>query len=175
MSKNKNQQQHQKALVFKFEHSFSRHFAVPRLPVIPGQESFPGLVMHSHDYRHPEVFQGKHLVIFGGGPSGRDICLDVANCAEKVYISHKSRFCSTLPENVEQHRPIISIHTDGTVLFEDGQERKVDSILLCTGYVISFPFLVTLSITLITAGRLFKITGHSSLGSTTTFQTSFRI
>ena len=141
MPKNKNQQQHQKTLIFKFEHSFSRHFAVPRLPVIPGQESFPGLVMHSHDYRNPEVFQGKHLVIFGGGPSGIDICLDVANCAENVYISHTSTFCSTLPENVEQHRPIMSIRMDGTVLFEDGQERKVDSILLCTGYIISFPFL----------------------------------
>ena len=128
-------------LFLEFKHSFSRHFAVPRLPVIPGQQSFPGLVMHSHDYRHPEVFQGKHLVIFGGGPSGRDICLDVANCAEKVYISHKSTFCSTLPENVEQHRPIMSVRMDGTVLFEDGQERKVDSILLCTGYKISFPFL----------------------------------
>ena len=45
--------------------------------------------MHSHDYRHPEVFTGKHLVILGAGPSGVDICLNVANCAEKVYLSHK--------------------------------------------------------------------------------------
>ena len=97
--------------------------------------------MHSHDYRHPEVFAGKHLAILGAGPSGVDICLNVANCAEKVYLSHKGSLCSTLPENVEQQRPIMSISVDGTVLFEDGQERKVDCILLCTGYIFSFPFL----------------------------------
>ena len=97
--------------------------------------------MHSHDYRHPEVFTGKHLVILGAGPSGVDICLNVANCAEKVYLSHKRRLCSKLPENVEQQMPIMSVCADGTVLFEDGQERKVDCILLCTGYIFSFPFL----------------------------------
>ena len=49
------------------------------MPVIPDLESFPGLVMQSHDYRHPEVFQGKHLVILGATSSGQDICLQAAN------------------------------------------------------------------------------------------------
>ena len=118
-----------------------RHYFVPQMPVIPGLESFPGLVMHSHDYRHPEVFQGKHLVILGAASSGQDICLQAANHAETVYLSHKNTLCCKLPENVEQHRPIKSVSEDGTVLFEDGQERKVCAILLCTGYNFSFPFL----------------------------------
>ena len=109
--------------------------------MIPGLESFPGLVMHSHDYRHPEVFQGKHLVILGGASSGQDICLEVAHSAEKVYLSHKSTIHCKLPENVEQHKPITSVSMDGTVLFDGGQQRKVDAILLCTGYNFSFPFL----------------------------------
>ncbi|XP_068721599.1 uncharacterized protein [Montipora capricornis] len=31
--------------------------------------------------------------------------------------------------------------SDGTVQFEDGQQRETDAILLCTGYHYSFPFL----------------------------------
>ena len=108
------------------------------MPVIPGLESFPGLVMHSHDYRHPEVFQGKHLVILSAASSGQDICLQAANHAEKVYLSHKNTLCCKLPENVERHRPIKSVSGDGAVLFEDGQERKADAILLCTGYSFFF-------------------------------------
>ena len=97
--------------------------------------------MPSHDYRHPEVFQGKHLVILGAASSGQDICLEIAKCAEKVYLSHKSTLRCKLPENVEQHKPITYVSMDGTVVFDDGQQRKVDTIVFCTGYNISFPFL----------------------------------
>ena len=122
--------------------SFLRHNSVPLLSVIPVLESFPGMVMHSHDYRYPEVFQGMRVVILGAGGSGQDICLQVAKCAERVYLSHKSLLQSNLPENVEQHRSIISVSRDGTVLFNGGEEEEaVDVILLCTGYKVSFPFL----------------------------------
>ena len=97
--------------------------------------------MHSHDYRHPNVFEGKHVVILGAASSGQDICLEVATKAEIVYLSHKGSVPSKLPNNVTQQRPISFVSTDGTVHFDDGQQRKVDAILLCTGYGFSFPFL----------------------------------
>ena len=122
-------------------YSFCRHFFLPLVPVIPGLESFRGLVMHSHDYRHPEVFQGKRVVIVGTGSSGQDIALEVAKFAEMVYLSHKGTLPCKLPDNVKQHRTITSVSRDGTVWLDDGQQRKVDAILLCTGYNISFPFL----------------------------------
>ena len=120
---------------------FSRHYSVPRVPAIPGLESFPGVVVHSHEYRYPEVYQGMRVVILGAGSSGEDICLQVAKCAEMVYLSHKKTLSCKLPDNVKQHSPIESVSSDGTVRFDDGQEKKVDAILLCTGYEISFPFL----------------------------------
>ena len=97
--------------------------------------------MHSHDYRHPDVFEGKHVVILGAAASGQDICLDVAMKAEIVYLSHKGNVPSKLPDNVKQQRPISFVSADGTVHFDDGQQRKVNAILLCTGYEFSFPFL----------------------------------
>ncbi|XP_067053433.1 uncharacterized protein [Acropora muricata] len=117
------------------------HFSVPYEPVILGVDSFPGLLMHSHCYRRPDTFQGKRVVILGGSFSGQDICLEVAECADMVYLSHKKFLPSKLPGNVEQHRPISSVSGDGTVQFDDGQQRKADAILLCTGYRFSFPFL----------------------------------
>ena len=121
--------------------SLCRHFFVPLMPLIPGLKGFPGLVMHSHNYRHPEVFQGKRVVILGAGSSGQDICLEVAKYAEIVYLSHKRTLPCKLPDNVKEQRPITSVSNDGTVCFDDGKQKKVDAILLCTGYNFSFPFL----------------------------------
>lgn len=118
-----------------------RHFFVPLTPSIPGLDSFPGLLMHSHDYRHPDVFEGKHVVVLGAGSSGQDICLEVAKKAKIVYLSHKSNLRCKLPDNLKEQRPMSFVSTDGSVHFDDGQQRKVDAILLCTGYEFSFPFL----------------------------------
>lgn len=118
-----------------------RHFFDPLMPSIPGLEHFPGLVMHSHDYRHPHPFQGKHVIVLGAGASGQDICLEVAKKAEIVYLSHKGNLPCKLPDNVQEHRPISFVSPDGMVHFGDGEQRKVDAILLCTGYNFSFPFL----------------------------------
>lgn len=46
------------------------HYFQPRTPKISGQEVFAGEQLHSHDYRIPEVFNGKTVVVLGAGPSG---------------------------------------------------------------------------------------------------------
>lgn len=97
--------------------------------------------MHSHDYRSPEVFQGKTVVILGAGASGQDISLQVARSAETVYLSHEGTLLSKLPNNVEQRSRVKSVSKDGKVLFNDGEAKKVDAVLLCTGYKLSLPFL----------------------------------
>jgi cation diffusion facilitator CzcD-associated flavoprotein CzcO len=40
--------------------------------------------MHSRDYRIPDPFLRKKIVILGSGPSGVDICLEIAAVAQKV-------------------------------------------------------------------------------------------
>jgi trimethylamine monooxygenase len=34
------------------------HFSVPFIPEYPGMKSFPGRIMHSHDFRDAEEFRG---------------------------------------------------------------------------------------------------------------------
>lgn len=53
-------------------------------------ESFPGGVMHSHDYRKPEKFSGKHVVVLGAASSGIDIGLELTDHASHVYLSHNN-------------------------------------------------------------------------------------
>jgi cation diffusion facilitator CzcD-associated flavoprotein CzcO len=47
------------------------HYFEPRIPNISGQDVFTGEQLHSHDYRVPEIFNGKTVVVLGAGPSGR--------------------------------------------------------------------------------------------------------
>lgn len=60
------------------------HNAVPFTPDIPGTDEFVGIKMHSHDYRTPEKFKNMNVLIIGSGPSGIDICMDVAKVANQV-------------------------------------------------------------------------------------------
>jgi cation diffusion facilitator CzcD-associated flavoprotein CzcO len=116
---------------------------VPKTPpIIPGIDQFPGLVMHSHKYRHPETFECKKVVLLGASASGVDISIDLRNSAHTVYLSHHGdRITCKLPDNLEQHQEMKEVFADGTVLFQDGQKRQADVIIFCTGYYLSFPFL----------------------------------
>lgn len=61
------------------------HLSVPRRPSFPG--AFAGEELHSHDYRTPEPFSGKTVVVVGMGNSGCDIAVDLARVAGQVHLS----------------------------------------------------------------------------------------
>ena len=50
----------------------SGHFSVPFIPEYEGMNSFPGRIMHSHDFRDAEEFRGKDVIVLGRG-SGLDV------------------------------------------------------------------------------------------------------
>lgn len=59
----------------------------------------------------------------------------------QVILSHnKPPLQTVLPENVTQQTGIKQL-THTTVIFNNGDEKPVDVIMLCTGYRYSFPFL----------------------------------
>ncbi|NXX78719.1 FMO1 monooxygenase, partial [Urocolius indicus] len=61
----------------------------PCLPLhcFPGIERFQGQHFHSRQYKHPDVFQGKRVLIVGMGNSGVDIAVEASRVAAKVTIS----------------------------------------------------------------------------------------
>lgn len=60
------------------------HYSAPRSPDIEGTDSFPGTVLHSHNYRVNEEYRGQVVVLVGASASGEDICREIAEVANKV-------------------------------------------------------------------------------------------
>jgi cation diffusion facilitator CzcD-associated flavoprotein CzcO len=60
------------------------HYSVPNIPAIKNLSEFTGTVMHSRDYRIPDPFRNKRVVILGSGPSGVDISLEIVTVAKQV-------------------------------------------------------------------------------------------
>lgn len=57
----------------------------PRRPELPGE--FTGELMHSCDYRHPELFDDKRVLIVGCGNSACDMAVDAVHRARSVDLS----------------------------------------------------------------------------------------
>ncbi len=57
----------------------------PKTPSYPG--TFTGEVLHSAQYRTPDVFVGKRVLVVGGGNSGCDIVVEAAQFGEKAWHS----------------------------------------------------------------------------------------
>lgn len=69
------------------------HNHAPRLPEIPG--NFSGDLLHSADYRSPEVpvpVAGKRVLVIGGGNSGCDIAVDVSQQAAATFHSTRRHY-----------------------------------------------------------------------------------
>jgi len=59
----------------------------PHVPVFPGQEGFPGTIMHGASYRRPADVAGKRVLIVGAGESGADVVAEVAEHAAETVLS----------------------------------------------------------------------------------------
>jgi cation diffusion facilitator CzcD-associated flavoprotein CzcO len=124
------------------------HYSQPRLPQVEGESDFPGLILHSHSYRQKEVFAGQRVVVVGASASGEDIAREVAETAQEVYLSARSwqnPEWATDPNPIGRlwRRPMIrELCADGSAVFTNGETVcGVDTVIYCTGYTYSFPFL----------------------------------
>lgn len=64
------------------------HQGVPAHPDFASD--FTGQYLHSHDYREPEPFREKRVLVVGVGNSGLDIAADVAPLAARTAVSARS-------------------------------------------------------------------------------------
>jgi len=82
----------------------------PYLPHYPGVEHFRGEQLHSADYRNPDCFAGKRVMIVGGGNSAAQILAEVSRVAETIW--------ATLREPT-----FLPDHIDGRDLFDRATRR----------------------------------------------------
>ncbi len=64
--------------------------ANPHRPPVPGEERFEGRVMHSADYRRPEPFTGRRVLVVGAGNSAGEIASELAAAGVDVTLSVRS-------------------------------------------------------------------------------------
>ena len=118
------------------------HYSIPNFPVYDGFATFPGRVMHSHDFRDAHEFAGKDLLVMGSSYSAEDIALQSKKYgARSVTITYRNKPMGFgWPEGIEEV-PLLSKVDGNTAHFSDGSTRHVDAIVMCTGYRHHFPFI----------------------------------
>jgi cation diffusion facilitator CzcD-associated flavoprotein CzcO len=115
------------------------HYAKPYIPAIANIDRFKGQVLHSHNYRIPEPFANKTVVVLGGGQSGRDIAQELCSTAQKVVLAHRAAPIRMPP--LEETTPVVDVNDQGHLVTCDQEVVEADVLIYATGYHFDFPFL----------------------------------
>ncbi|KAI8096678.1 uncharacterized protein BX664DRAFT_274874 [Halteromyces radiatus] len=132
------------------------HYAIPYIPDFDGIDSLDinGISwMHSRDYRLPDTFKDKTVLVIGSGSSGLDIVRETSQVAKKVYHCVRSDNKQSIQahaqdaSNVERVGLVNRILKDGRIECNSQNTTtsslsvlSVDHIVFATGYLYSFPF-----------------------------------
>ncbi|MFQ6633269.1 hypothetical protein Gotur_011728 [Gossypium turneri] len=127
-------------------------------------DTWPGLQMHSHNYRTPEQFENKIVVLIGNGPSATDILREISPLAKQVHLAFRGSDIKLINlknyDNAWPHSPIECAHEDGKVVFQDGSIVEADVIIHCTGYKFHLPFLKSNGIVTVDDNRVGPLYKH---------------
>jgi len=83
------------------------HLSDPLIPKVPG--NFSGSVLHAKEYKSPEIFEGKRVLIVGMGNTGCDIVVDAIHRAKSVLWSVRGgnhfvpKFVAGKPADLRNH------------------------------------------------------------------------
>ncbi|XP_058805191.1 uncharacterized protein LOC131672163 [Phymastichus coffea] len=127
-------------------------YSKPYMPEIPGlTKTFPGQILHSRNYRVPQPFTNKTVVILGGAASALGIAADLSKYATTIYLSsRKSIDQMDMLHAVECNWSLLEkwkivpqvIAADGNhLILKDNSTITADAFIFCTGYMVDFPFL----------------------------------
>jgi thioredoxin reductase len=143
----------------------SGHYHMPRIPDYPGlsewKHAYPDRVWHSKRYRNPQAFKNQNVLLVGAGVSAADIAKESVGIARHIYQSARGGLfdlpASFLPEGATRVGAIKSFELEATpgatrgdssdpiagkVVLEDGETlSNIHAVVLCTGYITSYPFL----------------------------------
>jgi putative flavoprotein involved in K+ transport len=79
-------------------------FGAPHRPALPGLETFAGTTVHSSEYRNPDGYAGRRVVVVGGGDSATQIAAELTAFA-RVSIATRTplRFVPQRPLGRDLH------------------------------------------------------------------------
>lgn len=132
----------------------------PFVPDIKGLTEYdvrwPEKVTHSKQFRRPEDFKDKNVLIVGVGISGIDMARSLDEFAQSITMASRGPWISpiavinSMRAKIPKHvviKPEVQSFTnpyglvDGTITFQDGTFQQVDSVIFCTGYSHSLSYM----------------------------------
>lgn len=120
----------------------SGHFSTPNIPEFDGIRTFPGRVLHSHDFRSADEFAGKRVLCVGSSYSSEDIGIQCNKYGAKtVTFTWRTRPMGFKWPAGCNEVPLMTKVEGSRVHFRDGTSAEYDAIVLCTGYLHHYPFL----------------------------------
>ena len=126
------------------------HFSVPYIPEYEGMKSFPGRILHGHDFRDAEEFRNKDVVVLGSSYSAEDIALQCYKYgAKSVTIGYRNNPMGFKWPNGMKEVHYLDRLEGSKAIFKDGHEQNADALILH-----HFPFLDD-SLKLKTGNRLY--------------------
>lgn len=130
--------------VFDYVVVGSGHFTTPNVPEFEGINSFPGMLMHAHDFRGAEGLADKDILLIGSSYSAEDIGVQAYKMgARSITFSYRTQPMGfDWPEGMEE-LPLVERFEGSVAHFSNGTARKFDAVILCTGYLHHTPFLPT--------------------------------
>ena len=118
------------------------HFSVPNMPYFEGIESFPGVILHAHDFRGADQFRDQNILLVGSSYSAEDIGVQsYKHGAKSVTLSYRSNPIGLdWPKGIKEV-PLLTHFDNDVAHFSDGSSDSFDAVVMCTGYQHRFPFL----------------------------------
>lgn len=63
---------------------------VPRVPDWPGRDSFTGELLHGSEFRNPDPYRGRDVLVVGAGNTGTEIATRLVDSAASVRVSFRT-------------------------------------------------------------------------------------
>lgn len=90
-------------------------------------------MIHSHDYREPEPYHNRRVLLVGAGSSGLDLSVHLSNITSKLVHSHHLVYNQPNLPNTYIKKPDIMMFTPNGAVFQDGSYEEFDEVIFATG------------------------------------------
>jgi thioredoxin reductase len=108
----------------------------PFVPHYPGQELFRGRQLHTVEYRSPDEFTGRHVVVVGGGASATQLLGEISQVTTTTWVTRRPPVWREGPFDENVGRQVVA-QVERAVR----EGRRPGSVVGLTGLLVSTPYI----------------------------------
>jgi cation diffusion facilitator CzcD-associated flavoprotein CzcO len=108
----------------------------PFVPRYPGQELFRGRQLRTVDYRSPDEFAGRHVVVVGGGASATQLLGEISKVATTTWVTRRPPVWRDGPFDEDAGRRAVAMVEEAV-----RAGRRPGSVVGVTGLLTSTPYI----------------------------------